>query len=121
MQSIGLLLKVLWSPGEAMFLLSKNPRVLAPLIFLTVFSALTGAAIMTKLSVADLTIRAIEVSPRGAQTPDDAKEQLRQRMNLPAVKAVTFAFTAIAPTCMVVIIAALYFGIFTMLGRGQIH
>ena len=32
MNSFALLFKVLWAPGEAMLLISKNPRVLAPLI-----------------------------------------------------------------------------------------
>jgi predicted Abi (CAAX) family protease len=59
MRSVSLLFKVLWSPGEAMFLLSKTPRVVAPLVFLSLMSLLTGAATVMKLDTADMTMRAI--------------------------------------------------------------
>src|SRR5205809_7414659 len=117
MQTIGLLLKVLWSPGEAMFLLSKNPKVLTPIIFLTLFSILTGAAVMTKISPADLAIRAIEKSPRGTNFTEEQKEQLRKTMDSPVVKTLTLCSTAFGPAVVVLIITALYFGLFTMLGR----
>jgi hypothetical protein len=117
MQTIGLLFKVLWSPGEAMSSLAKSPRVLTPMIFLTLVSMLTGAAVMTKISPADLALKAIKQSPQGRNFTDAQEQQLRTTMDLPAVKALTLASTCLGPAVLVLIIAALYFGIFTMLGR----
>ena len=70
MQSITLLFKVLWSPGETMFLLSKNPRVLVPMIFLSIFSLVAGSAVLMKLDFAELTMRMIERSAQGSRMPD---------------------------------------------------
>jgi hypothetical protein len=117
MQTIGLLFKVLWSPGEAMALLAKNPRVLTPLVFLSLFSMLTGAVVMTKISPADLALKAIKQSPQGRNFTDEQEQQLRKTMDLPAVKAFTLVTTVIGPAILIVILAGLYFGIFTMLGR----
>jgi hypothetical protein len=117
MHTIGLLLKVLWSPGEAMSLLAKNPRVLTPIVFLTLFSMLTGAVIMTKIGPADLAIKAIKQSPQGRNFTDEQEQQLRKTMDSPIVKGITLASTILGPACLVLILAGMYFGIFTMLGR----
>src|SRR4030095_3202916 len=90
MQSISLLFKVLWSPGEAMFLLSKNPKVLTPILFLTLFSIVTGTVLVTKLDSAELAMRAIERSSRGSSLSDEQKTQLRRQMDSPVVKGFTF-------------------------------
>jgi hypothetical protein len=117
MRSIGLLLKVLWSPGEAMFLISKNPRVLVPIVFLVLCSIAGGTLLMSKLSPADLAMRAIERSPQGANMTDEQKEQLRQRINSPIARVFAVTSAAISPIVMVLIVASLYFGIFTIVGR----
>jgi len=117
MQSIGLLFKVLWSPGEAMFLLSKRPRVLAPLLFLALFSIVTGGAVMMKVDSAELAMRAIEKSTRGASLSDEQKTQIRQQMNSPVVKNFTFGSVVIGPLLMILLVAGIYFALFTMLGR----
>src|SRR2546427_7321972 len=117
MQSVGLLFKVLWSPAEAMLLLSKNPRVIAPIVFLCLFSSLTGALVMTKVDAAELAMRAIERSPQGANLPEEAKENIRRQMNSPLMKGFTRVSTVIGPIVTIVIVAAIYFALFTMLGR----
>src|SRR5262245_891048 len=114
MQSIGLLFKVLWSPGEAMFLLSKRPRVLAPLLFLALFSIVTGGAVMMKVDSAELAMRAIEKSTRGASLSDEQKTQIRQQMNSPVVKNFTFGSVVIGPLLMILLVAGIYFALFTM-------
>src|SRR6478736_287390 len=45
MQTIRLMFKVLWSPSEVMFLLSKNPRVLGPVLLLCATSFITTAVV----------------------------------------------------------------------------
>jgi Yip1 domain len=117
MESISLLFKVLWSPGEAMFLLSKTPRVLTPLVFFALFSVVTGGAMMMKVDSAELTMRAIEKSTRGASLSDEQKTQIRGQMNSPAVKALTFVSVVFGPLLMIVIVAGIYFVLFTILGR----
>ena len=117
MQSISLLFKVLWSPGEAMFTLSKSPKVLAPIVFLCLFSTLTGAVIMTKVDTGELAMRAIEKSPQGKNLSDETKEAMRQRVSSPAAKAFGLAATVIGPIVVITLVGALYFAVFTMLGR----
>src|SRR5579884_3449950 len=97
MQTIGLLFKVLWSPGETMFLLSKSPRVLAPLILLCLVSAFAGGVMVTKVDLAELTIRQIEHSAAGATFPEAQKDLMRQQLSSPAAKVGTFVSTALSP------------------------
>ena len=117
MESVGLLFKVLWSPGEAMSFLSKNPRVLAPMLFLCLLSMLTGGAILMKVDAADLALRTIERSSRGASLTDEQKAQIRQQVNSPIIKGLTFVSTVIGPLLLIAIVAGVYFALFTMLGR----
>jgi hypothetical protein len=117
MQGIGLLFKVLWSPGEAMFLLAKTPRVLAPLLFLCLFSAVVGGAMMTKLDSGELAMRAIEQSPQGRNLSDEQKTQIRSQVNSPIVKGFTAVSVVVGPALVIVIVAAIYFALFTMVGR----
>jgi len=117
MQSISLLFKVLWSPGEAMFLLSKNPKVLAPVLFLTLFSIVTATVFVVKVDTAELTMRTIEKSSRGSSLSDEQKAQLRRQIDSPAVKGFTFVSAVLGAGLMVLIVAAIYFALFTMLGR----
>src|SRR5262245_7798290 len=115
MQSISLLFKVLWSPGEALFFLSKNPKVLTPILFLTLFSIVTGAVLVTKLDSAELTMRALERSR--SNLSDEQKAQLRRQMASPVVKVFTFVSAVLGALLMVLIVAGIYFALFTMLGR----
>ena len=117
MQSVDLLFKVLWSPREAMSFLSKNTRVLAPMLFLCLFSMLTGGAVLMKVDSAELALRTIERSTRGASLSDEQKARVRQQMNSPIVKGLTFASTVIGPLLLIAIVAGVYFALFTMLGR----
>jgi len=115
MQSISLLFKVLWSPGEALFFLSKNPKVLTPILFLTLFSIVTGAVLVTKLDSAELTMRALERSR--SNLSDEQKAQLRRQMGSPVVKVFTFVSAVVGSLLVVLIVAGIYFALFTMLGR----
>jgi hypothetical protein len=117
MESLNLLFKVLWAPGEAMFLISKNPRVLAPIVFLCLFSLITGGLVMSQLDSGELTLRAIESSPQGRNMPEEAKAQLKERVNSPLARGVTIGATVLGPIVTVLVVGSLYFGIFTMLGR----
>lgn len=117
MQSIGLLFKVLWSPGEAMFLLSKNPRVFVPLAFFTLASLISAIVIQTKAKIGDLIVNLILRSPQAAQMPDQAKNQLQDLMHRPFISGAFYGMSMIGPIAIVLIVALCYFGVFSMVGR----
>ena len=49
METIGLFFKTFWSPAESMFLLSKKPRVLLPLIIVAVLQLGVGFVSLSRL------------------------------------------------------------------------
>jgi hypothetical protein len=116
MQSIGLLFKVLWSPGETMYLLSKNPRVLAPLLFLCLFSLVTVGGAFTKIDFG-VYMRLVEKSPQGRNMTDDQKAQMKKVMSSPIVKAAVPAFSVIGTLFTIVVVAGIYFLVFSLVGR----
>jgi hypothetical protein len=111
------LFKVIWSPGEAMFLLSKNPRVVVPMLFLCLSSLASTLLVMTKVDFAELNMRMMERSSFIANMSDEQKAQMRQGMNSPARKALGVGTATVGAVILVVIVAAIYFGIFTIVGR----
>lgn len=117
MQTVGLFLKVLWSPGEAMFLLSKNPRVLAPVVFLSLSSLLAVLAVQAKVRFGELYMNMLAVSPQAARMPEEAKAQMQTLMNARAIQGAFVVMSVVGPLLLVLIVAALYFGLFTIVGR----
>lgn len=117
METLSLLLKVVWAPGETMFRVSKTPRVLAPLLFLCGVSLASGVVMFTKIDQAEMTIRMIERTPRGAQMPDEVKERMRTQMRSPVTRTFSIVSATLFPAIMVSIVALAYFGVFTLFGR----
>jgi Yip1 domain len=117
MQSIGLLFKVIWSPGEAMFMLSKKPLVLVPMLFLCLFSLATTLLVAMKVDYAELNMRMMERTSFVANMSDEQKAQMRQGMNSPVRKGFGVVAATIGSAIAVVVVAAIYFGVFTILGR----
>lgn len=117
METIGLFFKVLWSPGETMFLLSKNPRVLAPVLFLMVFSFVTQNVLLTKLDPAEIAIKAAEQQSRGVPMTEDRKVQVRNLVHSPVYKVLTQVAAVVGSLVLITITCVLYFALFTMLGR----
>lgn len=117
METLSLLLKVVWAPGETMFIVSKKPRVLAPMLFLCAFSLASGLVMFSKIDQAEITIRMIERSARGAQMPDEVKERMRTQMRSPITKGFSIVSAALVPAILISIVALVYFGVFTLFGR----
>jgi hypothetical protein len=117
MRSVDLLFKVLWSPAEAMFLISKNPRALVPIVFIAFCSLAGGMLVIAKVPPSELAMRAIERSPQGANLSNEQKDRIRQQMNSPAARVFGIISTVVAPIMIVLIVASIYFGIFTIVGR----
>jgi Yip1 domain len=116
MQTISLLFKVLWSPAEVMFLVSKSPRALAPVLFLCLFSLVTGSLVMTKVDEADLAIKTVERA-RGAELSDESKEAVRANANTPLSRGLTIVEKFLRPLLLITLVTVLYFGLFSIVGR----
>src|SRR5262245_12589718 len=117
MQSIGLLLKVLWSPAEAMLFLSKNPRVLTPLVFGFLCALLGTILVGTRVNYNELNIRMMERTRFFANMPEEQKEQIRKSSNSPTRNMLAPGLAAVSSIISVVVCTAIYFGVFTIFGR----
>jgi hypothetical protein len=115
MRSIGLLFKVLWSPGEVMFIVARNPCIGSPLCLLIVSSLISGAVVLTKLP--DLPLQAIERSPQGMSLSEEAKNRLRQASDSPAAWIFAMVFSGLRPVVLLLVVSGIYFLIFTIWGR----
>ena len=118
MQTISLLFKVLWSPKEVMFVVSKTPRALVPVLFLCLFSLVTGSLVMTKVDEADLAIKTVERA-RGEPLSEESKELVRSNANTPLHKAVSVIDKFLRPLLWITVISVLYFALFSIVGREQ--
>jgi hypothetical protein len=115
METLGLFFKTFWSPGEAMFMLSKKPRILLPLIIVGVLQLGVGLVSLTRLDFGQIALKQIERSPQAANMTEEQKQNaVRISRQLGPVFVI---FGAVAPAIFITIAAGLYFGIFTVLGR----
>jgi Yip1 domain len=117
MESISLLFKVLWSPGEAMSTLSKNPKVLVPMVFLALFALGVGGATIAKVDFGEMYMRMLEKTPQGANMSVDQKAQMQKVMGGPVGKGIFFASAVFGSLVVIIVVAGVYFALFTMLGR----
>ena len=116
MESIGLMFKTFWSPGESTAAISKKPRILVPLILISLLSTSIGIVAIAKIDFGALAIQQMERSGRIQNLNEQQREQTLQfsRRILP----VTFIVSGIVgPTLLLTIVTAIYFGIFTLIGR----
>jgi hypothetical protein len=115
MQTMALLFKVLWSPGEAMFKLSKEPRILVPMLFLAVYSLAAGIVVRTKVDMTEVGMRVIERTPGAANFSEEQRAMVRSQIK--AFDTLGLAATVVIVPLSIVVIAGLYFGVFSILGR----
>ncbi len=117
MENVGLLVKVLWSPGEAMFLISKTPRVLAPLVFLSVCALAVSVVTSVKVDTGELILRTIQRSPQLSRMPQEVQGQIIAQANSTGAKVRSYAAAVVFPTAVTLLIAGVFFGLFTIVGR----
>jgi hypothetical protein len=98
-----------------MFLIARNPCAGFPVSLLIISSLIGAAVVLTRLP--DLPLRAIERSPKGMTFSDEAKDRLRQEMDSPAARIFTMVFSGLRPLVQLLLVSAIYFLIFTILGR----
>src|SRR2546422_793689 len=99
MQTISLVLKAFWAPAEAMFLVSKNPRVLVPLIVLSVASLGVGLISFAKVDYGDVVLQQLERTQRGQNMPADQKQNIVQLYR--RIAPVFVVFGAVFPLLLV--------------------
>src|SRR6267143_1045591 len=114
METLGLMFKTLWAPGETMFFISKRPRALLPLVLMGLVSLGVGIVAISKVDVGELALRQAEQAGR-TQQMSEQKQRMVQMVR--TVVRVGVGFAAVLPTIVILIATAIYFGIFTMLGR----
>lgn len=117
MESVGLLLKVLWAPGDAMSRISKRPRVVVPLIVLSVFSLATAAVMSFKIDQGELAIRIVERTTGAGQLTEELRDRIKEQANSPAQMAGRNVASVVFPVAFVALVAVIYFGLFTIFGR----
>jgi hypothetical protein len=115
MQSLGLVFKTFWAPAEAMFLTAKNPRVLVPLIVLTLFALGTGLTSFAKVDFGDMVKQQLEKTRQGQQMTEEQKQNVVRIYR--TLGPVLIVAGAAFPVILVTLATVIYFGIFTMLGR----
>jgi hypothetical protein len=118
MESIGLLFKVFWAPGEAMFKASKRPGAAFVAIgFLMIAGLVTSAVMFTHLNMGELTLRMLDQNPRFQQLSAEQKQQIVANSNGPLSKTLALVGAAITPILMTTVLALIFFGLFTFVGR----
>ena len=115
MQSLGLVFKAFWAPAEAMFVTSKNPRVLVPLIVLTVCALAVGLTSFARVNFGDMVRQQMEKTRQGQNMTEEQKQNVVRLYTTFAPAIVVIG--AASPAIIVTIATVLYFAIFTMLGR----
>ena len=116
METLTLFLKVLWAPRETMFLISQQPRVLVPLLLLSLFSMASGIIVVTKVDQGEMAIRTLERTA-GIQLPDDLRDRTKAQASNATTLTISIVSSAILPVVRILIVTAIYFGLFTILGR----
>ena len=118
MESIGLLFKVFWAPGEAMFKASKKPGAAFVAIgFLMIVGMITSVVMLSQLNMGELTLRMLDQNPRFQQLSAEQKQQIVANSNGPLSKTFALIGSAITPILMTTFLALIFFGLFTLVGR----
>ena len=108
METLGLMFKTLWAPGEAMFLLSKRPRALLPLVLMGLVSLGVGIVAISKVDVGELALRQAEQAGRTQQMSEEQKQRMVQMVR--TVGRVGVGFAAVLPTIVILIATAISLG-----------
>src|SRR4051812_23639210 len=115
MESISLLFKVFWSPGEAMFKAAKSQKVLAPILLLVLGTVAYTVLTFSYINGGEIAIRTLE--QRGQQLPPEQKARILEGANGALAHGAALVAGTIGIVLMLVIVSALFYGVFTFVGR----
>jgi len=115
METIAQLFNIFWSPRRTLYEISQHPRIIAPLVLLTLFAGLETAIVFSKLDPGELRLQEFKRAGYADQISDSDKVIHAQAARNFRVLAATFTAVRFIP--VVVIVAGLFFAILG-LGRG---
>src|SRR5688572_17475829 len=104
METMGLIFKVFWAPAEAMFLIAKKPRVLAPLLLLSIVSL--GASWVTFSNINMTEVMISQAEKRGTEMTEERRAQMQQMARF--MTPVFMASAAVGTAVIVTVAAAIY-------------
>jgi hypothetical protein len=115
METIAQLFKILWAPRKTLEEISRRPRIIAPLVLLTIFAGLETAIVFTMLDPGELRLQEFQRGGYADQISESDKvihaEAARNNRGFAA------AVTAVRSMLIVVMVAGLFFACLG-LGRG---
>jgi len=118
MESIGLLFKVFWAPGEAMFQASKKPgSAFVAIIFLMIVGMVTSVVVFTYLDMGEMTQRMIDRMPQLQNMSPEQRQQMLANANGPLAHTFALIGAAITPWFATTFLTLIFFGLFTLVGR----
>jgi hypothetical protein len=115
METLASLIKVLWAPQETLFRVAKHPRLIGPLIFITLFAVVEAAMLMVRVDSGQLRLE--QWRREGIADKLSQEDQLtlmtsarKQQQRLAIISA------AVRPL-LITVAALVFFGCFSIIGR----
>ena len=115
METLTQLFKVLWAPQETLFYAAKQPRVIAPLIFLTLFATAEAATLLVRVDSGQLRVE--QWQREGIADKLSAEDQLTLVTSARAQQRIALLSSAVRPLLMTAVAAGIFWGCFSMFGR----
>jgi len=115
METIAQLFRIIWAPRRTLYEISQRPRILAPLVLLTLFAGLETAIVLTKLDPGVLRLKQFETEGYADQISDSDKAIHAQAARNYRTMVAAFAVTR---WLSVVLITGGVFYLFLGVGRG---
>ncbi len=117
MRGAQLVLKTFWSPGAAFNEIAQaRIPAWAPIIVLAVTGLVTTAVITLNIDPGELVLRALEQSPQGQNLSEEQKDRIVQNARQGPIRYIGFGFALVGPLVLTLLLSAVYFGIFMILG-----
>ena len=117
MRGFLLIFKTFWSPGAAFKEIAEaSVRPWAAILVLTIVGLVSAGVITTIIPPGEMALLALEQSPRGSDLTEEQKEQVVEITQNSPLRFIGFVFPLVGPMLLVVFVAAMYFGIFMILG-----
>jgi len=115
METIWQLFRVLWAPFETLHAVSQKPRIIAPLILLTLFAATETAIVFSKLDPGALRLQQFEREGYADKISEDDKAIHAQ--NARNNRTFAASVTAVRELLMVTVVAGVFYLVLGV-GRG---
>ena len=115
METISWLFKVLWAPRETLLLVSKKPRLIAPLIFVTLFTVAEAATLFVRVDSGQLRLE--QYQREGIADKVSPEDQLVLMTAAREQQRIALISAAVRPLIVTALAAAVFFGCLSIFGR----